>query len=27
MKEEYNWKEIGKQTRDAYYKINYFYKK
>jgi D-inositol-3-phosphate glycosyltransferase len=27
MKEKYNWKEIGKQTRDAYYKINYFYKK
>ena len=27
MKDKYNWTEIGRQTSDAYYKINYFYKK
>ena len=27
VKTKYSWMEIGRKTRDAYYKINYFYKK
>ena len=27
IKTKYSWSKIGEQTRDAYYKINYFYKK
>jgi glycosyltransferase involved in cell wall biosynthesis len=27
VKTQYSWMEIGRKTRDAYYKINYFYKK
>ena len=27
MKQKFSWNEIGSLTKDAYYKMNYFYKK